>query len=586
MYKKFAAAVTAAVMAFGALPAVGFAEADIPVTGEDIKEMAWSHTLDKEEDCEEILALEYSDESDLNGETIKLGDLIDPSKSIYDGINKEEDWDYAVWLCADKNDSDVYYDIILNRDENGGMKIVDISDFSDFVPYWFNNDEWFDKAADAVNANLDGTVKDVYMEQLHLKFQTDSGSYILFRSEDTTKAKPAEGFINIDDRTLLAEENAYKSYEEENNVLGKQWFKEANEKMRAVLPELRYETEEGSGVYDKEEVTDSLAAYAGAKSIYDDVSDEYAPYINCLADMGIMNGTGDNEFSPDRIVTRAEMAAVMSRAFKLENADSSLFTDVPEDFWAAGDINAFGAIGVFEGSGDGTFRPNDAVTYDELFKTVVLMMGYGMDYYAMPSDRNYPYGTNNTAISFGFADNLESFQTTDGVTRLNLSIVLCNMLDTRLYTTELIIGMLNPGLMTAQHRDITLAEYLSGTPIEYGFLVRGLAEYEEYNEYKSQMRKKVSSIMSELNEKLSERYFMSGWIRTGYEEGGDGGSSAGIRTAGSGGYGAEPAASGSLPSSENEENGSSEKTSASENENNSGIHEGGASHSSGIIKTD
>ena len=41
------------------------------------------------------------------------------------------------------------------------------------------------------------------------------------------------------------------------------------------------------------------------------------------------------------------MAAVMSRAFKLENADSSLFTDVPEDFWAAGDINAFGKIGVF-----------------------------------------------------------------------------------------------------------------------------------------------------------------------------------------------------------------------------------------------
>ena len=573
MYKKLTAAITAA-FTFFSLTAVCLASADIPVTGDDIKEMAWSHTLDKEKNLDEILALEYQDDSDLNSQSIKLSELIDPSKSIYEGINKTDDREQSLWLCADKNGSGVYYSLILDKDKNGKMKITDINDFSDFVPYWFDNDEWFAKAADAVNANLSGTVNDVYMDMLHLKFLTDSGAYILFRNENTSSAAPADGFINIDDHTLLAEENAYNSYLEENDALTDKWFEEANLKMREMFPELRYETKESRGVYDKETVTDSLAEYNGKKSIYSDVPDEYAPYVNCLADIGIMNGTADNEFSPDRIVTRAEMAAVMSRAFMLESGAEGLFGDVPDEYWAAPYINALAKTGVFESS-DGFFRPNDPVTYDELFKTVVLMMGYGMDYYAMPTDKNYPYGTNNTAISFGFADGLDSFKTTDGVTRLNLAVILCNMLDTQLYTTELTVGLGNPGFIISQHRDITLAEYLNGIPIEHGFLVRGLNEYEDFDKYMADMRKQASPVISELNQKLSQRYFLSGWIRTGY--GGDDyeGTSVGVKTAGSGYFAADE----DYPENDTEKDLNQDGEGKSDNP-------GGASHSSGVIKTE
>lgn len=89
--------------------------------------------------------------------------------------------------------------------------------------------------------------------------------------------------------------------------------------------------------------------------------------------LGIFAGTTDGNFDPTGNVTRAQMAAIISKmVYGSEiNADSfkgtGKFSDTAsfEGGWAEGYINLCVNLGVVSGYGDGTFRPGNAVTTAE-----------------------------------------------------------------------------------------------------------------------------------------------------------------------------------------------------------------------------
>ena len=95
-----------------------------------------------------------------------------------------------------------------------------------------------------------------------------------------------------------------------------------------------------------------------------DSSHPRAAFIERLAELGVTNGCGDgSNFCPDRTVTRAEMAAFLSRAFGLADGPDPGFGDVPSDAWYAADVARLAASDITVGCGDGTmFCPEDAVT--------------------------------------------------------------------------------------------------------------------------------------------------------------------------------------------------------------------------------
>jgi hypothetical protein len=77
-------------------------------------------------------------------------------------------------------------------------------------------------------------------------------------------------------------------------------------------------------------------------------------------------GYPDRTFQPNGNITRAEMAAALTRALGLGGtSDASGFTDVPIDHWASSDITIMAREGFFQGDPDGTFRPNDPITRAE-----------------------------------------------------------------------------------------------------------------------------------------------------------------------------------------------------------------------------
>ena len=96
---------------------------------------------------------------------------------------------------------------------------------------------------------------------------------------------------------------------------------------------------------------------AVAEARFDDVdaSSFYAPFIERMADLEVTRGCGDGSgFCPDRNVTRAQMAAFLSRAYSLPEGPDPEFLDVPDDAWYASDVAKLAASGITVGCGDGT----------------------------------------------------------------------------------------------------------------------------------------------------------------------------------------------------------------------------------------
>ena len=67
------------------------------------------------------------------------------------------------------------------------------------------------------------------------------------------------------------------------------------------------------------------------------------------------------------------------------------FSDVVKDAWYTGYINYAVANGIIVGDGDGKFRPDDYVKYEEVVKVVVCVLGLDEDVKIDPSDWSKEY---------------------------------------------------------------------------------------------------------------------------------------------------------------------------------------------------
>ena len=103
---------------------------------------------------------------------------------------------------------------------------------------------------------------------------------------------------------------------------------------------------------------------------FSDVSknDRFYHSIAALVDAEIVDGVTKDSFQPNRLVTRAEMAKMITNAFGLkQNKDHSvLFTDVPNNSWYAGFVKALHDNGVTIGKTETTFAPNESVHRGQL----------------------------------------------------------------------------------------------------------------------------------------------------------------------------------------------------------------------------
>ena len=87
--------------------------------------------------------------------------------------------------------------------------------------------------------------------------------------------------------------------------------------------------------------------------------------IEELASRGINKGMGKGTFAPNKTMTRAEFAAIVTRALGLAAKDTKAFTDVPSSKWYAGYIGTANSSGIVNGVGSGKFNPDGTITRQE-----------------------------------------------------------------------------------------------------------------------------------------------------------------------------------------------------------------------------
>lgn len=99
--------------------------------------------------------------------------------------------------------------------------------------------------------------------------------------------------------------------------------------------------------------------------------------IEYLLQADVFSGYPDGTFRPEQAVTRAEFAAIVTRAFELPNRrDYQGFADVPDDHWAKSVIEKLYRAGWLSGYSDGTFGPSQPMPRVQVL--VALSAGLGL----------------------------------------------------------------------------------------------------------------------------------------------------------------------------------------------------------------
>ena len=125
----------------------------------------------------------------------------------------------------------------------------------------------------------------------------------------------------------------------------------------------------------------TVPAGAAAVTKFSDVSDSYtATAVEALRLMGVLDGYGDGTFRPDTILNRAQFCKMavyaMDGSGELGRYSTvTIFPDVKPSHWASAYINMASKKGIISGFADGKFKPGQTVTAGQA--VTILMRGLG-----------------------------------------------------------------------------------------------------------------------------------------------------------------------------------------------------------------
>lgn len=124
-------------------------------------------------------------------------------------------------------------------------------------------------------------------------------------------------------------------------------------------------TEKSESAID-EEKEPVQEVFAPVKAALKDISGHWAEAnISRLVEAGAVGGYPGGCFEPDNTITRAEFAAILVNAFKLEPKSGEVFNDT-SGHWARDSIKTAAANGIVSGYSENSFGPNDPITRQQM----------------------------------------------------------------------------------------------------------------------------------------------------------------------------------------------------------------------------
>ena len=113
-----------------------------------------------------------------------------------------------------------------------------------------------------------------------------------------------------------------------------------------------------------------LSVFMGAGASFaapSDIQGHWAEkQINAWVDKGTASGYPDGSFKPDDSIARAEFITLVNKSFGLTRSAQISFTDVSTTDWFFEQVCRAGAAGYISGYGDGTLRPGNKISRQEV----------------------------------------------------------------------------------------------------------------------------------------------------------------------------------------------------------------------------
>ena len=159
----------------------------------------------------------------------------------------------------------------------------------------------------------------------------------------------------------------------------------------------------------------------------------YRDAVQYAYDNGLMTGVSDTEFAPEQTTTRAMIVSMLARLEGVESANNAGFADVSNE-WYATAVNWAANVGVVNGYEDGTFKPNTAITREQLAAILMNYAAYkGEDVSAradLSSYTNQPSTWATEAMQWAVAEELiigvtnDELQPQSSATRAQVAAIL------------------------------------------------------------------------------------------------------------------------------------------------------------------
>ena len=105
----------------------------------------------------------------------------------------------------------------------------------------------------------------------------------------------------------------------------------------------------------------------------------YGNAVRTLASLGVIKGIGNDQFAPNRTITRAEFTVIAMRFANVSADVTNPFTDIATNDWYYSAVTSAVSYGWINGYGDGSFRPQATITRAEVVTIVNRMLNRTAD---------------------------------------------------------------------------------------------------------------------------------------------------------------------------------------------------------------
>ena len=106
----------------------------------------------------------------------------------------------------------------------------------------------------------------------------------------------------------------------------------------------------------------------------------HEPGLRYLISKNALVKDAKGSYRPNANVTRGEFASYLAKAMNLQETSDIVFKDVPDTYLHAKDIKLAASAGIITGYGDGSFKPNAAISRQHM----AIMLERAIDYLGIP----------------------------------------------------------------------------------------------------------------------------------------------------------------------------------------------------------